>query len=64
MLSKILTRGPQKPGKYQLKSEEVAVPEVRTGKAHASSQPRTEPEAIRYENVAVPEIHIPRKSGA
>lgn len=48
--------------KYKLTTENLAVPEVHTGKI---DQPDTceEPceETISYENLAVPEIHIRKK---
>ena len=44
--------------------ETVAVPEIHTGKvAHeqAAQQDTGEKENIHYENVAIPEVHIPHK---
>ena len=47
---------------YHVGNEDVAVPEVHTGKvAHeqAAQQDTGEKENIHYENVAIPEVHIP-----
>lgn len=41
--------------------ETVAVPEVHTGKVHHTEDPHPHHEAIHYDNVAIPEIHIPHK---
>ena len=49
---------------YHVGNEDVAVPEVHTGKvAHeqAVQQDTGEKENIHYENVAIPEVHIPHK---
>ena len=49
---------------YHVGNEDVAVPEVHTGKvAHeqAAQQDTGEKENIHYENVAIPEVHIPQK---
>lgn len=49
---------------YHVGNEDVAIPEVHTGKvAHeqAAQQDTGEKENIHYENVAIPEVHIPRK---
>ena len=49
---------------YHVGNEDVAVPEVHTGKvAHeqAAQQDTGEKENIHYENVAIPEVHIPHK---
>lgn len=49
---------------YHVGNEDVAVPEVHTGKvAHeqAAQQDTGEKENIHYENVAIPEVHIPTK---
>ena len=49
---------------YEVESENLAVPEVHTGKVRHEAADST-PEAdcpIHYDNVAIPEIHIhPRK---
>ena len=40
----------------------VAVPEFHTGKVkHPAEKPEPVKESIHYDNVAIPEIHIPRK---
>ena len=44
-------------------SDDVALPEVYTGQVAHSDAPET-PEkhkSINYENVAIPEVHIPKK---
>ena len=41
--------------------ETVAVPEVHTGKVHHTEDPSPHHEAIHYDNVAIPEVHIPHK---
>ena len=42
--------------------ETVAVPEVHTGKVHHTENPNPHRhEAIHYDNVAIPEIHIPNR---
>ena len=49
---------------YHVGNEDVAVPEVHTGKvAHeqAAQQDTGEKENIHYENVAIPEVHPPQK---
>lgn len=49
---------------YHVGNEDVAVPEVHTGKVtheEAAAQDTGEEEDIHYENVAIPEVHIPRK---
>ena len=43
---------------YHVGNEDVAVPEVHTGKV---AQDTGEKENIHYENVAIPEVHIPHK---
>ena len=47
--------------KYDVASENLAVPEDHTGEVeHAETDPQPD-EPITYENVAIPEIHIRRK---
>ena len=49
---------------YHVGSEDVAVPEVHTGKVthqETAEQDTGKEENIHYENVAIPEVHIPRK---
>ena len=41
--------------------ETVAVPEFHTGKVHSPDAAAPEDESIHYDNVAIPEVHIPRK---
>ena len=37
----------------------VAVPEIHTGKVHHTEEAAPHHEAIHYDNVAIPEVHIP-----
>ena len=49
--------------RYRVHSDDVALPEVHTGQIAHSDAPET-PEkhkSINYENVAIPEVHIPKK---
>ena len=47
--------------KYDVASENLAVPEVHTGEVeHTETDPQPD-EPITYEHVAIPEIHIRRK---
>ena len=49
--------------RYRVHSDDVALPEVHTGQVPHSDAPET-PEkhkSINYENVAIPEVHIPKK---
>ena len=49
--------------RYRIHNEDVALPEVHTGKVAHDDEAET-PEkhkSIAYENVAIPEIHIPKK---
>ena len=49
--------------RYRVHSDDVALPEVHTGQVTHSDAPET-PEkhkSINYENVAIPEVHIPKK---
>ena len=41
--------------------ETVAVPEFHTGKVHHPDATAPEEESIHYDNVAIPEVHIPHK---
>lgn len=45
-----------------LEDENLAVPEYHTGKVKHPAEDAEQPEeSIRYDNVAIPEIHIPHK---
>ena len=49
--------------RYRVHSDDVALPEVHTGQVAHDDAPET-PEKhkpINYENLAIPEVHIPRK---
>ena len=49
--------------RYRVQSDDVALPEVYTGQVAHSDAPET-PEkhkSINYENVAIPEVHVPKK---
>ena len=49
--------------RYRVHSDDVALPEIHTGQVTHSDAPET-PEkhkSINYENVAIPEVHIPKK---
>ena len=48
---------------YRVHNEDVALPEVHTGKVAHDDAPETpeQHKPINYENVAIPEVHIPRK---
>ena len=41
--------------------ETVAVPELHTGKVKHSPEHEEQGEVIHYDNVAIPEIHLPHK---
>ena len=41
--------------------ETVAVPEFHTGKVEHSPEHEEQGEVIHYDNVAIPEIHLPHK---
>lgn len=41
--------------------ETVAVPEFHTGKVKHSPEHEEQGEVIHYDNVAIPEIHLPHK---
>ncbi len=48
--------------RYRVQSDDVALPEVYTGQVAHSDAPET-PEkhkSINYENVAIPEVHVPK----
>ena len=47
--------------KYDVASENLAVPEVHTGEVEQTETDPQPDEPITYENVAIPEIHIRRK---
>lgn len=44
--------------KLTVESEELAIPEVHTGEVDEAEPEEKDTEEIRYDNVAVPEIHI------
>lgn len=46
--------------KYKLETEDLALPEVKTGKVEATAEEETD-EEISYETLAIPEIHIKHK---
>lgn len=55
-------RGAEKQ-RYRVHSDDVALPEVHTGQVTHNDAPEI-PEkhkSINYENVAIPEVHIPKK---
>ena len=41
--------------------ETVAVPEIHTGKVRHTENAAPHHEAIHYDNVAIPEVHLPHK---
>ena len=43
------------------RNETVAVPEFHTGKVKHSPEHEEQGEVIHYDNVAIPEIHLPHK---
>ena len=43
------------------RNETVAVPEFHTGKVEHSPEQEEQGEVIHYDNVAIPEIHLPHK---
>ena len=50
--------------RYRVQSDDVALPEVYTGRSPTPATPPETPEkhkSINYENVAIPEVHIPKK---
>ena len=47
--------------KYEIKTEDVAVPEVHTGKIMQGDEDKCGNDEVVYEPLAVPEIHIHRK---
>lgn len=44
--------------KLKFRADELAVPEVLTGEAEEPGEPEEDQEEIRYDTVAVPEVHI------
>lgn len=44
--------------KLKFRADELAVPEVLTGEAEESEEAEEDQEEIRYDTVAVPEVHI------
>lgn len=44
------------------RNETVAVPELHTGKVKHSPEHEEQGEVIHYDNVAIPEIHLPHKN--
>lgn len=48
----------EKDPKLQFRSDELAVPEVLTGEAEEPEKQEEDQEEIRYDTVAVPEVHI------
>ena len=62
-VSRTVLREALKKQRYRVHSDDVALPEVHTGQVPHSDAPET-PEkhkSINYENVAIPEVHIPKK---
>lgn len=51
----------EKKPKLTFQAEELAVPEVHTGEVVRAEKLEEDTEEIRYDNVAVPEIHLRRK---
>lgn len=48
--------------KYFVETENLAFPEIHTGKVKQKSSDKPDPdETVTYDTVAVPEIHIKRK---
>ena len=46
---------------YSVDTENLAVPEIHTGKVDQSGKPEEPEETITYDTLAMPEIHIKRK---
>ena len=48
--------------RYRVQSDDVALPEVHTGQVTHSDapEPPEKHKSINYENVAIPEVHIPK----
>ena len=42
--------------------ETVALPEFHTGKVHHTEAHAPQEEPIHYDNVAIPEVHLPHKN--
>ena len=53
----------EKKPKLTFQSEELAVPEIHTGEVSETEKLEEDVEGIRYDNVAIPEIHL-RKKGS
>ena len=51
----------EKDPKLHVRIEDLAVPEIRTGAAPETDELEDNQEEIRYDNVAVPEIHLSSK---
>ena len=51
----------EKDPKLHVRIEDLAVPEVLTGTASETDELEDDQEEIRYDNVAVPEIHLSSK---
>lgn len=47
--------------KYSVSSENLAIPEVHTGKVKQYDTEESDTASVTYETVAVPEIHIKKK---
>lgn len=55
-------KSPNKKPEYRIENDELALPEIHTGKVGAATPPaqeKAERQTIQYDNVAVPEIHLP-----
>ena len=51
----------EKEPKITFRAEELAVPEVHTGALPLEEELEEDDEEIRYDNVAIPEIHVHKK---
>ncbi|WP_201757415.1 hypothetical protein [Colidextribacter sp. OB.20] len=51
----------KKDPKLTFRSDELAVPEVLTGEVDETEELEEDQEEIRYDTVAIPEIHIGRR---
>lgn len=47
--------------KYEIKTEDVAVPEVHTGEHPKTDEDKRDNEKVVYDSLAIPEIHILKK---
>lgn len=47
--------------KLRIHIDELAIPEILTGKVNEEEEPVEDQEEIRYDNVAVPEVHLTAK---